>query len=223
MGWKASCIFVSECGPEIFRGPLRHEEERDAAVLQNLGIPFSGVTGQCDLREGIHPRGGLIHGGFIYVGDYGGGLIITDDHLPAWLIAQEDRRIISGKSTYAPAAVGILFATYPEAKVFALVLHSVVNLWGFAWYEKGQRVRAIWGSTEDGVGLDVGTPFPEEAAARESGEPLDECGEEICFAVSARMLGVRLDELPFEKIGLTRFKPAPNVSWLKSWFGRRLG
>jgi len=216
MGWKASCIFVSDRGPEIFRGPLQHEEERDAAVLRQLGIPNYEVDGASDLSAGIYPRDG-----FVYLGDYGGGLIVAEDHLPGWLIAEEGGRAISGKSTYAPAAADILFATYPKASVFALTLHSVVNLWGFAWYEKGQRVRAIWGSADDGVMLDIGTPFPEEAVAMEPGEPLDVYGEEICFAVSARMLGVRLDELPFEKIGLTRFKPVPKVSWLKSLFGRR--
>jgi len=56
-----------------------------------------------------------------------------------------------------------LLRLYPEGQVVAVVLHSVINLWGYTIYSQGQRVRSAAGAANDGLIVSVGAPLSEEA------------------------------------------------------------
>lgn len=51
-----------------------------------------------------------------------------------------------------------------SAATWSFVLHSGMNMYGFAKHEKGAFVRCRWGSHEDGIARDVGEPLPLERA-----------------------------------------------------------
>ena len=109
----------------------------------------------------------------------------------------------------------------------AIVLHSVVNLWGYSVYSKGQLLRSAAGASDDGLLVNEGAPLPEELRG------LKECaidkvdeegyGEELVFDVSARMFGRRMDafdELPLRMTEFKRKTFAP-VAFVKRLLGRR--
>ena len=91
------------------------------------------------------------------------------------------------------------------------MLHSFVNLWGFAVYQDGRRIRGRAGSADDGVFCDDGAPLPEEAellahSRIEGGERLyrlpsfpdedfaeDQVGEEYVFKIYRRFTGLQLN------------------------------
>ena len=181
----------------------------------NLGFPHTTRTANAvSMRRSTRARA------FSISAHMRVGLIIADQHLPSWLIAEERASQISGGSQYATKVGAALLAAFPKATIFTLVLHSVVNLWGFAWYENGRKIRATWGAADDGLMLDFGAPLPEEAVYRQSDDTPDVVGEDTCFAVSSRILGKRIDQFPLENIQLTRFKPARRPPWPLSLFKR---
>jgi hypothetical protein len=119
-----------------------------------------------------------------------------------------------------------LLGLAPGGEVLAMVLHSVVDLWGFASYADGDLRRMAAGSADDGVFIDTGTPLPEErpmlagatlARLDEEGE-----GEELVLAVSARLFGRGIDALEKPGAMLSHYHRPPRgpVAALKKLFGR---
>lgn len=205
MGWKASCVFVNwgrqdyfETFPEI---NVPHTQE----VLRQLGYSGYNSIGKAALETAIYPRNGAI-----YAGAFEEGFILAEDHLPAWLIAQDKSAEISGRGIGTQQFAHSLLELYPEARICSLVLHSVVNLWGFSWYENGKLLRASWGASDNGLMLDYGAPLPEELHFRQQQDLMENIGsegEELCFAVSERILGQRLDKFSLENITLQHCLP----------------
>lgn len=203
MGWKASCVFVAYDKTDFLTMPLTHDTARAAQLCKQLGYANYQPGEATSFDAAIYPKRGEM-----FIGAYVEGCIIANNHLCDALIAQDKPGKIAGTSAQAQTARTKLLAAYPQARIFALVLHSVVNLWGFAYYEGGKLQRATWGSGDDGLAQDIGAPWPEEQSYRQGENWQDEIsgeGEDLCFAVSARALGVRLDEFPFEDIPLQRF------------------
>nr|WP_165230833.1 hypothetical protein [Aquisphaera insulae] len=119
-----------------------------------------------------------------------------------------------------------ILAAFPQAAVLRVGLHSVVNLWGYAYFERGNLVRAFGGTADDGVVLDEGDLLDEERPHFERSvvrdgrrfffadidgqmEEFDTSafGEELTFEIMGRWLGCRPDrtsdeidpiELPME-------------------------
>nr|WP_148598346.1 hypothetical protein [Aquisphaera giovannonii] len=140
-----------------------------------------------------------------------------------------------------PMTARILTA-FPEAAVLRVGLHSVVNLWGYAYFERGRLTRAFGGSADDGVVLDEGDlldeerPYFERSVVRDgrrffladiNGQMEDfdasSFGEELTFEIMGRFLGCRPDrtsekidpiELPMES-----FEPVKSRRWWWPFLG----
>jgi len=215
MGWKASCIFVSWGGAESFTGSPPNNTVRAIEIAQQLGYNnYLPVDGTNMLDDVIYPRNKAV-----YIGVYAAGLIIVDEHLSSRLIIQDKAHKAARQDSVIAQDRARLLALYPQAKILSIMLHSVVNLWGFAWYEHSALVRASWGASDDGLMLDFGAPLTEEMAFRQQPdwqELIGAEGEELCF--SERMLGQRLDSFPLEQLQLQKFEPVKKRSWPLSLF-----
>jgi hypothetical protein len=116
---------------------------------------------------------------------------------------------------------------FPQAAVLRIGLHSVVNLWSYAYFERGRMLRAYGGSADDGVVLDQGDLLAEEQPHFERSVVRDgrrffykeihgqieefassAFGESLVFEVMSRFIGCRVDrvaedvhptELPMER------------------------
>jgi hypothetical protein len=210
MGWKASCVFVAYDKADFLTRPLMHDTAHATRLCEELGYSGFQPGEMTSFDIAIYPRGKEL-----YIGAYDEGCIIANGHLCDALTTEPEKPgKIAGTSAQGQAAGTKLLALYPQARILALVLHSVVDLWGFSYYEAGQLKRATWGAADDGLMRDFGEPFPEESPYRQ-GEDWKNMidGEDLCFAVSARLLGARLDMLPFENIPLQQFTPAKKGIW----------
>ena len=49
-----------------------------------------------------------------------------------------------------------IMIVFPQAAVLRVGLHSVVNLWSYAYFERGKLLRAYGGAADDGVVLVAG-------------------------------------------------------------------
>jgi hypothetical protein len=184
MGWKTSTIIIHK--------PAQVDNEK---LLQELGLtsltriknePFEAVINPDDRK--------------IYIGRYKDNLLICTSDIPVELIEKQDSAVEKS-----------LIRLFPGSEICAIVLHSVVNLWGYAVIRNGRKIRARAGSSDDGTFVEMGEPLDEEkellskSTLDENGnrtyvfenddEPLteDQVGENFVFAVSARYLGTELD------------------------------
>lgn len=200
MGWKASAVLVNERDPGYFATAPRHDPVRARELGERLGMfPRRGVRsiGTFALWEEIYPA----ERSRVAVGAYDGAAAFVSQQL-----------IGCTNRTPTPRLQRIL-AEFPAASVLAIELHSVVNLFGYAWYDRGLLRRAYGGDADSGVTVDVGELLPAErpyfersiirggerlflSEATGTVEEVDAAafGEELVFAVSATFLGFRFDE-----------------------------
>lgn len=208
MGWKASCILISEQNPGHLVTMPTHDSKRAWRLISDLGLGPSRSQGMTTFDVGIYPD-------TLVVGAYEGAAIIGHpDIVNACLEPEAD-----------PMTARIL-AAFPDAVVLRVGLNSVVNLWGYAYFERGKLVRAFGGSADDGVVLDEGDLLDEERPHFERSVVRDgqrlfyadingqteefdvsAFGEELTFEIMGRFLGCRPDrttdeidpiELPME-------------------------
>ncbi|QDV36889.1 DUF6928 family protein [Tautonia plasticadhaerens] len=208
MGWKASCILVNERGPGYLGTMPPHEPVRARKLIAGLGLGPHRSRGMTTLDRGIYPE-------HLVVGAYDGAAVIGHPEIG-------DCCLDSGAD---PLTARIL-AAFPEAAVLRVGLHSVVNLWSYAYFGAGRLLRAYGGCADKGVMLDVGDLLPEERPhfersvvrdgerffSAEVGGQMEEFdasayGEELAFEVMGRFFGCRPDradsgadplELPME-------------------------
>ncbi|WP_367848876.1 hypothetical protein [Rhodoferax sp. WC2427] len=114
---------------------------------------------------------------------------------------------------------------YPTGQVLAIVLHSVVNLWGYSLYAQGQLVRSAAGASDDGLFANIGAPLPEESRVLDmcSIENVDEegYGGDLVFDVASRFLGGRIDALESHTLALSQYEKRSGFSSLvKRLFAR---
>jgi hypothetical protein len=69
---------------------------------------------------------------------------------------------------------------FPNSEICSIVLHSAVNLWGYAVTQNGQIIRARAGSADDGTFVEIGEPLEEEKELL-SKSKLDDNGNRIYF------------------------------------------
>jgi hypothetical protein len=208
MGWKASCVLISEREPWHLASMPTHDPEKARRLILDLGLGPHRNRGVTTFEEGIYPDR-------LVIGAYKGVAIIGHPRLVrACLEPRAD-----------PLTERIL-TVFPRAAVLRVGLHSVVNLWSYAYFEEGRLVRAHGGSADDGVVLDEGDLLDEEkphfersvvrngqrffyAEINGETEEFDASayGEELVFEVMGRLLGCRPDrtrnefdpiELPME-------------------------
>lgn len=201
MGWKASCIFVSEQGPGFFAKERVNDPAKCRELADALGFKSYRFEAESTLMDGIQPDHGLIPRRLV-IGAYDGGCFIG--HSSLWMA-------VSPKNNSAGPLLDRVIERFPNATVLAICLHSVVDLWVFTLYEKGRLVREFGGSANDGIIVDTGESLPVEANGYE--------GEDLVFHVTALMTGCPLDQDgPHHELPTSAFL---KQSWFQSLFGSR--
>jgi len=193
MGWKASAIIIHK--------PVKIEYE---ALLEKLGFSSLRTIADEPFEVAINPPKNKV-----YVGFYKDNLLICAADLPMHFF-----------ETHTTQTERVFGETFPDSEVCSIVLHSTVNLWGYAVTKNGQKVRARAGTADDGTVLEIGLPLDEEkellskSKVDEKGirtylldefpdELFDEdqVGENFVFAICKRYFGQELnqaDDLLFE-------------------------
>lgn len=214
MGWKASMIIIHQ------PGEVEHRE-----LLKRLGFINLNRIADRHLGSAMLPPEDKI-----YIGNYKDCLLLCEYNLPYTFFNENP-----------PFIEELLTHLFPDKEIGIIVLHSVVNLWGFSIIKNGKRIRTRAGYDARNV-IDFGAPVKEEEYLlsksfidEESGERmyfLDGCkepcmedviGEEFVFAVCARYFGKKLDEadelFDTELAGYEVAKnlPAKPKPWWKVW------
>jgi hypothetical protein len=143
MGWKASCILINERGPGYLGTKLSHDPNRALALIADLGLGPCRSRGMTTFAEGIYPD-------HLVVGAYDGAAVIGDKILRSCSSRGDDpliRRILG---------------RFPQAAILRTTLHSVVDLFGYEYFENGTLLRSFSGSGNRGIITDVGQWLPEE-------------------------------------------------------------
>jgi hypothetical protein len=223
MGWKAFAVFATAV-PGYFGTRPRHETQRAEQLRLRLGLSGYEYVGPATLDAALYPRKGAL-----YIGAYPDGAIVCETQLACQLFDAASRRRIGGGAApfaeFRPALLGL----YPDGEVLALVLHSVVNLWGYSLYAAGKLRRSAAGASDDGIIANEGEPLAEERRVLDACaiEEVDEevGGEELVFDVSARMFGLRLDAFEEFHLELSQYRRAPGsiASFFKKMLGKQNG
>lgn len=196
MGWKSSMIIISDSDNENYED-----------VLKSIGLSGYEEAGEELFEEAVDPIENTL-----YIGKYGGNLIITGEEI-TFECLQPDISNIEKK----------LLEIFPDSEICALSLHSVVNHWGYSVIKDKKKIRVRAGDSDSGTIIDFGEPLNEEeelfshAKVGADGnriyeldefpdEPMteDQVGEEFVFEISKRYFGERLDS--FDEIFETNFK-----------------
>jgi hypothetical protein len=204
MGWKASCIFVNQRGPGYLGTFPKYDQTEARDLVDSLPLPPHKPVRMSEFDEAISPRGRQL-----FVGAYPGAAVICHESLSSACM-----------SVTAPNVVGLLQTRFGGAPVLAITLHSVVNLYGYAYFEDGKLRRVRAGTDGKLAILEFGEPLPEELPLLDD----DACGEEIVFAVAQRFFDAPIDEVEIENLELELFERAPPPTAPTFWqrlFGRR--
>ncbi len=216
MGFKLFMVGATR-KPGCFGAPGENDRAGAAALARQLTATDHVYMGEVPLPETLYPGDGEL-----FVGAYADGVLVSHAGMAGLLVDNGDARPPRGVRADARRT---LLELAPGGEVLAMVLHSVVDWWGFASYADGDLRRMAAGSADDGVFIDTGTPLPEErpmlagatlARLDEEGE-----GEELVLAVSARLFGRGIDALeePVPMLSHYRRPPRGPVAALKKLFG----
>ncbi|MFP9118890.1 DUF6928 family protein [Flavobacterium sp. RNTU_13] len=195
MGWKASFIIVNK--------PKTVDVK---TLLNELGFQNLTKIDDAHFEFTINPKENTV-----YVGNYKDNLLICTPDLPMSFF--ED-----GESS----AEKILNNFFSDSEICSIVLHSVVNLWGYSISRSGKKIRARAGSADYGTFVDLGNPVEEEKGLLSKSrldenrnrvysfeefpdEELseDQVGENFVFEICSRYFGEKLDhadDLLFETL-----------------------
>lgn len=188
MGWKASSLIATN-GDE---GYLTTFPLPDAAkareYLSRLGGSYQSL-GETTFENGVYPQ----DNDDLYVGAYANALVVGS--VP---IAEE--AFLGG----VPRAVQCATEMLPGCRILIAVLHSVVDLFGYAWYEGGELLRARAGSADDGVFFEKGSPLAIERKLKEFDKTID--GEDLVMELCRPFLGCRFDEYDAWDLKMELFK-----------------
>jgi len=192
MGWKASTIIINE--------PTNTDHFQ---LLEKLGFTSLRKIDDRPFEVVMNPNDNEV-----YIGTYKNNLLICAQELPMQFF--EDHETAT-ESTF--------MNLFPSSEICSIVLHSTVNLWGYAILKEGKKIRARAGSADDGTFIESGEPLEEEkeilskSTLNRQGERTylfegddeamseDQVGENFVFAVCKRYFGEELDsadELLFE-------------------------
>jgi hypothetical protein len=222
MGWKTFAVLATN-QPGYFGSAPTHDPAAAEALRQQLGLDdYVPAEGTHDFDTAMYPQRGSL-----YIGAYPGGCILCEQDLPSAFFEDNARRKISGARGGLDVVRDRLLGLYPQGEVMALVLHSVVNLWGYSVYAQGRHLRTAAGASDNGLIANLGAPLPEETPGLQHCpiERVDEegDGEELVFAVSARMFGNRMDSTGIRPLYMTHYRRRPRfgLSALQRFFGAR--
>lgn len=220
MGWKAFALFATDDTAGYFGSLPAHSSELAEHTRIKLGLTPYDAIGTQTFDQCMHPPKRSL-----FLGAYPRGLVICEPELPCYFFDDKPRRRISGTRIEFQQFESNLLNHYPNGEVLAIVLHSVVNLWGYSLYSKGQLVRSAAGASDDGPMVNVGVPLPEEEKILRKC-PIDRIdeeglGEDLVFDVTARFLGKRIDEFAEINLEMAEYKRKRSgpASFIKKFFG----
>lgn len=200
MGWSVSFIVVNE-REDGYLGTFpahRSDEAQRLAVRLFPGRRYE-PKGRTDLDRALCPQHPAI-------GAYDGAAIVAHREGTVGAVVNGD------DDPLVAALVGI----YPAAAMMSVQLQSAVDLFAFAYFERGTLIRSCAGTSIEGVLDERGDPLSEERAFLPAlaGAPRTDAhgdldaGEELVFAVSRRFFGTPLNALPLWDLALEEFVPA---------------
>ena len=163
--------------------------------LRCLGGTYRSL-GEATLEAGLCPTGK----GDLYLGAYANAIVVGS--------AEIVEEAFTGR---VPRAVQCAFDLLPGCRVLIATLHSVVDLFGYAWYENGKLLRARAGSANDGIFFEQGLPLPIEQKLKSFDETID--GEELVMELCKPFLGCRIDEYDAWDLKMELFKPKKWRLW----------
>jgi hypothetical protein len=220
MGWKVFAIFAAE-EPGYFGTQPLHDPERAEQIREQLGLSGYEYAGPSEFDAAMYPDKRSL-----FIGAYPRGVILCDPDLPACFFDAWSISGSKGKTADFQQFKSSLLKLYPGGQVLAVVLHSVVNLWGYCLFSEGQLIRCAAGASDDGLIADHGMPLPEEASVL-GNCPINEIdeegyGEDLVFDVTARFLGKRLDAFEQTNLQMSEYRRTPGgaASFLRKLFGR---
>jgi hypothetical protein len=188
MGWKAFNLFATvreETYLTTFPAP---QPAKARALLEKLGGSYEG-QGETTLERGLYPKGD----DELFVGAYDGAIVLGSTPLAEHVFDSE-----------VPDVVKHIEGMMPGARILIVLLHSVVDLWGYAWFESGKLLRARAGNADEGVFLEFGEVLPLEENLREREPEID--GEAMVMELCRPFLGCRLDELDHWELRMELFR-----------------
>jgi hypothetical protein len=179
MGWKASCILINERGPGYLGTMPQHDPQRARRLIEDLGLGPCRSRGMTTFDEGIYPD-------HLVLEAYDGATVIGDPQI-----------INAGFSPAEDTLLNRALALFQQAAILRVGLHSVVNLWTYAYFEGGKLLRAYGSPAEEGVVVDEGEWLAEERPHFERAVVRD--GKRFFYAD----IGVRVAEFGAEAYGET--------------------
>lgn len=202
MGWKASCILINEDEPGYLGTILTHDKKRARRLIRALDLGKARSLGMTTLMKGLRPDD-------LVVGAYDGAAIVAAPEVVRSCFSAASNRELSK----ADPLLGRVFQVFPRAEILCLVLDSVVDLFGYAYYVGGTLARAFGGSDDDPVSMDMGDLQPEEQAIFEKSfvrhgqriftvelngetEEVDApaVGVQLAFEMTRKFFGCRMDQ-----------------------------
>ena len=204
MGWKAACILVNEREPGYLGTLPKHDSQAAHDLADQLGLGSYCSLGLTAFDSGIYPEDG-----HLVIGAYDGAAIVASQDLIFGAVTGENARVLRR-----------LLDLFPAAELLVMELHSVVNLWAYAYYRAGELQRAYAGSAVDGVLVETGELQPEEhdyfvhsvvqngvRTFELEGESwtVDQVGESLVFRMASRFLGTSLDDFVGEALTVEEF------------------
>jgi len=169
VGFKAFIAFATD-EPAYFGSIPQHNARRSEQLRRQLGLDGYDPVGEQKLDTAMYPRGDEL-----YLGAYPRGVVVCHTVLPGHFFDETSQLKVCGSSPAFKDFKPRFLALYPSGEVLVLVLHSVVDLWGYCVYTKGSMVRSAAGTADDGLIVSTGEPLLEEARILES------CAiEEVC-------------------------------------------
>lgn len=135
MGWKVSCVLIK---PSSI---ITNEQ-----VLLGFGFYNHRFVGNDELEEVLFPVDDIIH-----IGRTENTIVITHQQLAFELLDEK-----CNLDKYP------IFRTFSDIKICTLVLHSVINYFGFSLIKERELKRLKTGDAENGTVSDFGRVLPEE-------------------------------------------------------------
>ncbi len=185
MGWKASTIIIKNPSEVDYENLLSQIGYSDLKKIENE--KFERV---------INPEENKV-----YIGKFKNNLIICSQDTPMHFFKNSDSD-----------AVNSIINHFPNSEICSIILHSSVNLWGFAIIKNGEKLRIKAGSAEDGTFVEYGKPLEEEkellskSTIDENGVRTyifddiddevmteDQVGENFVFAITKRYFGEEIN------------------------------
>lgn len=185
MGWKSSTIIIAS-----------RKEVNELELLSNLGFNNLKEIESEPFEVAINPDDGKI-----YIGKYKGNLLICTQNLPMTFL---EETVSLGEK--------VISKYFPKTEICSLVLHSVVNLWGYSVSKDTKKIRVRVGTSDDGTIIDYGEPLEQElyllskSKVEKDGRRIyyldefpdealeeDQVGENFVFELANRYIGQNLD------------------------------